>query len=106
MNERIIQLRKFLQLNQKQFAEKIGLSQTGLSGIETGYSSITKQTLITICNVFNVNENWLKNGQGNMFNNIDKAFNEFFEIYNKLSKPLQEFLLTIAKELLNTQNKL
>lgn len=53
---------------------------------------------------------WMKNGyahgKGEMFNIVDKKFNEFFEIYNKLSKPLQEFLLATAKELLNTQNKL
>lgn len=41
-----------------------------------------------------------------MFNIIDKKYNEFFEIYNKLSAPLQEFLLNTAKELLNLQNKL
>lgn len=43
---------------------------------------------------------------GNMFIEKDKKFNEFFEIYNQLSKPLQEFLFKVSQDLLDTQNKL
>lgn len=74
--------------------------------LKNGRCPITERTIISICAKFNVNEEWLRNGNGEMFNIIDKKFNEFFEIYNNLSKPLQDFLLSMAKELLNAQNKL
>lgn len=41
-----------------------------------------------------------------MFVDEDKKFNEFFSIYNQLSNPLQEFLLKVGQDLLETQEKL
>lgn len=41
-----------------------------------------------------------------MFVNEDKKFNEFFEIYKQLSIPLQDFLLKVGQDLLETQKKL
>lgn len=41
-----------------------------------------------------------------MFIVEDKKFNEFYEIYKELSAPLQEFLLKVCKDLLDTQSKL
>jgi hypothetical protein len=41
-----------------------------------------------------------------MFITQNQKFNEFFEIYNNLEKPLQEFLIHCAKDLLNAQSKL
>lgn len=106
MHERLLLLRKTLHLSQEIFSKKIGLSQTGYSTIERKKSSVTEQTIITVCKVFNVNENWLRYGQGQMFNTIDKQYNEFFSIYNKLNKPLQDFLFKVSKDLLDTQNRL
>lgn len=106
MHERLLEVRKTLKLSQGFFAKKIGLSQTALCTIEHKNSSVTEQTIIAVCKVFNVNENWLRYGQGQMFNTIDKQYNEFFSIYNKLNKPLQDFLLKVSKDLLDTQNRL
>lgn len=105
MNTRIKELRKFLHLTQKEFGLKIGL-RSSISEYENGNTPITERTILAICSQLNVNENWLRYGQGEMFNNIDKQYEEFFEIYKNLSKPLQDFLLKTAKELLETQNKL
>ena len=41
-----------------------------------------------------------------MFIIEDKKFNEFFEIYKQLNMPLQDFLLKVVKNLLDTQSKL
>ena len=41
-----------------------------------------------------------------MFIEEDKKFDEFFEIYKDLSSILQEFLNKVAKDLLETQEKL
>lgn len=106
MNERIKQIRQALNMYQKDFACKIGLQQTSLSDIENGKIIVTERTIILVCSVFNVNEQWLRFGEGEMFNNLEKNYTEFFEIYQQFSTPLQEFLNQTAKALLDTQEKL
>lgn len=87
------------------FGLAIGL-RSSISEIENGKAPITERTIISICSKFNVNEEWLRTGNGSMFLIEDKKFNEFFEIYKNLCPPLQEFLIQSAKSLLNAQSKL
>lgn len=105
MNTRIKELRLALKLKQKEFGHIIGL-RSSISEIENGSAPITERTIIAICSKFNVNENWLRNGIGEMFVNEDKKFKEFFEIYKTLATPLQDFLIQIGNNLLDLQNKL
>ena len=105
MNERIIKLRNFLNLSQKEFAEKIGLKQGSLSDLETGRANIVDRIILLICSQFNVNEEWLRFGTGEMFQK-DKKQNEFFEIFDNINHVLQDFLIKVAKDLLDAQKKL
>lgn len=105
MHNRIKEIRNYLKLSQREFGQEIGL-RSSISEIENGIAPITERTIIAICSKFNVNEKWLRTGTGEMFNIKDKKFNEFFEIYNSLSIPLQEFLIKVANDLLEAQNKL
>ena len=106
MNTRIKELRNYLKITQNEFSQKIGLKRSSLSDIERGNAPITERTIIAICSQFNVNEEWLRFGQGEMFNSIDKSYNDFFEIFKKLNPVLQDFLIQTAKNLLDTQSKL
>lgn len=106
INARIRILRKSLGLSQSEFGSKIGLKHSSLSDIENENCEVTKRIIILICSQFNANEEWLLTGKGNMFIEEDKKFNEFFEIYKDLSPILQEFLNKVAKDLLETQEKL
>lgn len=106
MNTRIKELRNFLKITQNEFSQKIGLKRSSLSDIERGNAPITERTIIAICSQFNVNEEWLRFGSGQMFNSIDKSYNDFFEIFKKLNPILQDFLIQTAKNLLDTQSKL
>lgn len=105
MNERITEIRNFLNLSQKDFAEKIGLKQGSLSDLETGRANITDRIILLICSQFNVNEEWLRFGNGQMFQK-DKKQNEFFEIFDNINPVLQDFLIKLAKDLLDAQKKL
>ena len=49
------------------FAEPLGVSKTAISRIENGERSLTDQMAKAICSVYGVNETWLKNGIGEMF---------------------------------------
>ena len=106
MNERIIELRKSLNLSQTDFGKQIGISKSSVSDIEIGRISISERTIISICSKFNVNEEWLKNGNGNMFLEYDKKHDEFFSVFQNLKEPLQDFLIRTARNLLDTQDKL
>lgn len=106
MNTRIRQLRKSLNLTLREFGERIGLKPSTISDIEQGRCNISDRHIIAICSRFDVNETWLRTGQGNMLLSDNKHFNEFFNIYNNLEQPLQDFLIKCAKDLLDAQSKL
>lgn len=65
---RIRELRKTLEMTQNDFAIRIGLTQNTITKYETGLRSPSNQIVISICREFNVNEDWLRTGVGNMFN--------------------------------------
>jgi len=67
IEERIKLLRLELGLNQSEFAERIGIKQAGLSAIEKGIRGLTDRNLSLICEKFNVSEDWLRTGEGEMF---------------------------------------
>ena len=67
MNERIKELRKVLNLSQESFSSKLNISRSHFAMIENGSKNITDRVFSDICRVFNVNEEWLINGTGEMF---------------------------------------
>lgn len=106
MNKRIRELRKTLNLSQKEFANKIGLKQNAISYLEKDGSTVTEQNIKTICSQFSVNENWIRTGDGKMFLENEKKQREFFDIFDGLSPALQDYLIKTAKDLLETQSKM
>lgn len=62
MNKRVKELRKILNLSQTELANKLQITQAGLSKIEVGGSMLTERNIKAICEKFNVNEDWLRNG--------------------------------------------
>lgn len=66
MNTRIGEVRKSLGLNQQEFASRIGLTRNYVSLIETGGRTPSERTVSDICREFNVNEKWLRTGEGSM----------------------------------------
>jgi transcriptional regulator with XRE-family HTH domain len=67
MKDRIKALRKALNLTQQQFGEAIGLARNSITQIEMGLINPGKRTIADIVSVFNVNEQWLLTGEGEMF---------------------------------------
>ena len=67
MNERIKKLRKALGLTQQEFADKIGSVQNTITGYETGRRAPSNQVIALLVREFNVNETWLRTGEGEMF---------------------------------------
>ncbi len=106
MNNRIRELRKKLNLSQKEFAKKIGLKQNAISYMEKDGATVTEQNIKTICSQFDVNEYWLRTGHGDMLLKNHIKQKEFFEIFDNLSPVLQDYLIKSAKDLLDIQSKI
>lgn len=67
LNERLKTLRKALNLNQVALGERLNISQAHVSALEKGIKSITDRIVSDYCREFNVNEIWLRTGEGEMF---------------------------------------
>lgn len=61
---RIVTLREIMGYSQKDFAERVGITQGALSQIESGKSHASFDTLKKISDEFNINCNWLIKGIG------------------------------------------
>ena len=67
MNERLKKLRKTLDLTQQEFADRLGISRGNIGSYEVGKSALSDAVISLICREFNVNEDWLRTGEGEMF---------------------------------------
>ncbi len=85
MENRIKILRKELHLTQEKFGERLGMKKNSISQIENGVNALTEQLLVSICREFNVNEDWLRNGAGEMFIEVPEEA-EFEAAAAELSK--------------------
>lgn len=54
-------------MNQKDFSEKIGVTQSGVSYMEQNGRNVSDITIKSICNYFNISEDWLLNGKEPMY---------------------------------------
>ena len=70
MGERVKELRKALGLSGEKFGEKIGVTRSGISDIERGRNGLSDSNILAICREFNVNEEWLRTGTGEMFKDM------------------------------------
>ena len=65
--ERVREIRKVKDLTLEKFGEQLGVTKTTISRIEKGVNNLTDQMAKGICREYNVNEDWLLNGEGAMF---------------------------------------
>lgn len=71
--ERIKQIRKEIKMTQSEFAKVIGCSQQAITYYETGLRTPSGAVMTTICREFNISENWLRTGEGEMHNKVTRA---------------------------------
>lgn len=123
MNERLKKLRKALDLTQQKFADTLGVKRNTVGQWECGINAITDQVITSICREFNVNEEWLRNGSGDMFlptdrnadiakltkqllnEESDSFKNRFVSMLANLTVEEWEFLERKAKELCGVENE-
>ncbi len=105
INQRIKQVRQTLNLSQAKFAKAISISNGYIAGIELENRNVNDRLVKLICITFNVSENWLKTGDGNMF---DQQPNQLLErasaTFQELKPEYQEYILKQIDQLLAIQN--
>lgn len=72
MSDRFKAVRKAMRQTQSEFASKLGFAQSGVTMIERGERTITDRHIKALCSIYNVNEHWLRTGEGNMFVDDDE----------------------------------
>lgn len=123
MHERLKKLRKALDLTQQEFADRIGSKRNTVAKYETEANTPSAAVVSLICREFNVNEDWLRDGVGDMFLPIDRnadiakltkqllneesdSFkNRFVSMLANLTVEEWEFLERKAKELCGVDNE-
>ncbi|MCI2106832.1 MAG: helix-turn-helix domain-containing protein [Intestinimonas sp.] len=110
INDRVKVVRSQFGLTQIEFGGKTGISQGHLTSIENGKRAVTEKTLKVICATFNVNEEWLRTGEGDMFveddnvllsqlakkYNLDDFGQKFMEVFLGLSEEQRKAVLSYA----------
>lgn len=111
MKDRIKLIRNEAGLNQTQFAEKLGLSRNHIAQVETDKGKASERTIKDICRIWNINEEWLKTGKGEMhlaedarkgallgeiMNGNEPFLDAFLEVWITLDDTSKEALKKIA----------
>lgn len=98
MNERLKELRNYLGLSQEAFGESVGVTKAAISRIESGINSLSDRMILSIVTQHNVNEDWLRTGNGEMFNPMSE--DEELDLYvGRISGGADEFKKNLIKTL-------
>ena len=73
---RVKEIRKKLGLTMEKFGERLGVTKTAISLIESGKNNLTEANIKSICREFNVDYTWLTTGTGEPFTDNDTDFME------------------------------
>lgn len=86
MNERIKQIRKALNMSQDEFGKRLGVTRGAITNIELNKTEPKPLFIKLICDTFEVNEEWVNTGSGEMF------------IQKNRSDVIADFLADVLKE--------
>jgi transcriptional regulator with XRE-family HTH domain len=105
--ERIKEVRLKLGLSQVDFSKQIFVSKSYYGYIETGEKGFSERILHIISTQFNVNKEWLKTGEGDMFfaPPPDVKFEMLKGIYEELDDSLRKCLVEQSVILLKLQRE-
>ena len=73
MNERISAIIEASGIKKTVFADRLNVSQAFVSQLCSGVKQPSDRTIADICREFNVNENWLRTGEGEMFKPLSRS---------------------------------
>lgn len=102
MNNRVREIRKSLNLTMEKFGERLGVTRTAISNIESGNRGVTDQMFKAICREFNVNEDYLRYGNCDMFKKIPEEDETAAIVSDLLENGKDNPFYEIILEIVNT----
>ncbi len=114
MKDRIKKVRQFNKLTMEQFGNRIGITKSSVSLLESGKNSPSEQTLKLICKEFNISMEWLQYGTGEMIKEIpnklsfqlgqieggdDEFIKDLIEVYMELDPDSKKTLRIISEKM-------
>jgi transcriptional regulator with XRE-family HTH domain len=114
LKDRIKAIRKHpsINLNQEEFGKRVGVKGNTIGNYELGLRNPSEAVIFSICREFNVNEDWLRTGNGDMFNPMSE--DEELDMYigrisgseDKFKKNLLKALCKLTDEEWNVLKKI
>lgn len=112
--ERILEIRKSLNLTMDKFGEKLGVQKSAISKIEKDKVNLSDQMAKAICREYNVNYDYLMYGEGEMFSDLprtvldelcrqyglDNFDRSLVELYIELPEDFRQLLKNKIREML------
>lgn len=106
MNERIKKLRQELGLSQDEFGRRLGVTRGAVTNIELNKVEPKPLFVELICREFNVSEEWLRTGEGEMFkpkSRNEELYEFLHKVENSDSGCIQAQLLAVMARLTDEQ---
>lgn len=108
MDERLKELRKALGITQQEFADKLNTSRSNIASYETKKNFPSNAVISLICKEFRINEEWLRTGEGDMFQVVTDPVGEYISEFlidanHSLKSVIYSFMKTYSE--LNEKNK-
>lgn len=93
-------------ISKRKFAREICFSPSHLSNVINGKSIISDRLMLSICYKYNINIDWLRTGEGEIYKVDNSLENTYIvNIFSELSEPSRKMLLKIAELLFNSENE-
>jgi transcriptional regulator with XRE-family HTH domain len=107
LNERVKEIRATLGISQREFSKRIYIAQSFYADLELGKKTFNDRIIQLIATQFNVNKEWIKTGEGDIFTcpPPDMRKERLIEIYTQLPGWLQDCLIEQSNVLLTKYRK-
>lgn len=107
INERIREIREYLKLSRNDFGERLGMSGDSINNLERGRVVIKDFIIKLISQEFNVDENWLRTGEGSMFTlELDEDTVLVEQLLNEYDNPLFSEIKSLVFNIMKVYNQL
>lgn len=106
INQRVKEVRLALNMSQAKFAKELSMSNGYIAGIELEHNKVNDRIVKLMYFIFNVSEEWLRTGNGSMFEEKpDTTMELAASTFKKLKPVYQEYILKQIDQLLEIQKK-
>lgn len=97
MKNRIKKIRADTGLSMEKFGNRIGITKSSVSLLESGKNSPSEQTIRLICKEFGVNKEWLLDDKGEPYNEPEDEVAEVVSDLLEESNPFYDLIINIVK---------